>query len=558
MKKNYIMLLALIIMSVISTYSQSPNQFKYQAVLRDGSGAIKANQNASIMIDILQGSPTGTSMFNETHNVSTDLHGIVNLNIGEVEEGLNTIDWSDGEFYLKITVDGTEMGTSQMQWVPFALYAKSSGDIDNNMPQVFTDNPKNITTTSAECSGNIVMRGDTEINERGICWGEQQNPTIEDNITSEGSGMGFFSSSLTDLEAGNTYYARAYATNSYGTSYGNQVMFKTTFNVLFPTVTTAVAINITANAAVSGGNVTSTGGDAISARGVCWSINQNPTIADSKTEDGTAEGEFQSQISGLSPGTYHVRAYATNIAGTGYGNLVSFTTEKTLPVLTTKNISDISAMGAVSGGSIPSAGGGTISERGICWSDSPNPTISNEKTISPANSGSFGAAIAKAAPNTKYYIKAYASNEIGTGYGDEKTFTTSDAAYYTSFEAGMTPVNWYGPFTVTSETAFDGSYSLMSLYDTNCDAEFSTILNVNGQLSFYYSFLGDGAVLINLYIDDLLIAIYNNDGSGWRQGLASIEAGTHTIKFQYVDRANNNMPYNSKGKCYIDQITITK
>lgn len=419
------------------------------------------------------------------------------------------------------------------------------------LPMVTTSAVTDVLQTGAKSGGNVVATGFSNITARGICWGTNQNPTTADSKTNDGSGIGTFNSTLTNLVSNTTYYVRAYATNSAGTAYGNQVTFKTILNVVFPTVTTAAATNITANAATSGGNVTATGGGEVTARGVCWSNNQNPTIADSKTNDGTDTGQFQSQISGLIPGVYYVRAYATNSAGTGYGNMVTVTTEKTLPVLTTKSITDISAMGAVSGGNITSNGGGTISGRGICWSESPNPTITNEKTTSTATSASFSVAFAKARPGTIYYVRAYATNEIGTGYGDQKTFTTSDAAYFTSFESGMTPLGWTGTYTVTNETAFEGSYSFMSLYNASSDANFSITLAMDGQLSFYYAFSNGWS--IDLYIDDVKIANYPNDGSGWRQGLVSISAGTHILKWRF----NRDTTW-SRGKCYIDQITITK
>ena len=88
-----------------------------------------------------------------------------------------------------------------------------------------------------------------------------------------------------------------------------------------PTVTTAPVSNVTHSAAQSGGTVTTVeGGSPVTARGVCWNLGGTPTIADSHTTDGSGTGSFASQITGLTPSqTYHVRAYATSAAGTGYG-----------------------------------------------------------------------------------------------------------------------------------------------------------------------------------------------------------------------------------------------
>ncbi|MCK4304505.1 MAG: PD40 domain-containing protein, partial [Candidatus Eisenbacteria sp.] len=103
-----------------------------------------------------------------------------------------------------------------------------------------------------------------------------------------------------------------------------------------PTVTTTAVSSITSNSAFSGGNVTSNGGASVTARGVCWSTSANPTTSDNHTSDGTGTGSFTSSITGLSPNTtYHVRAYATNSVGTGYGSEETFTTTGTAPPATT-------------------------------------------------------------------------------------------------------------------------------------------------------------------------------------------------------------------------------
>jgi uncharacterized protein (TIGR02145 family) len=95
-----------------------------------------------------------------------------------------------------------------------------------------------------------------------------------------------------------------------------------------PTVTTASVTNLTQSTAECGGNVTSDGGATVTSRGVCWSTNANPTVADSKTTDGSGTGGFTSSITGLAAATpYFVRAYAINSAGTGYGQIRSFETE---------------------------------------------------------------------------------------------------------------------------------------------------------------------------------------------------------------------------------------
>ncbi|MCD4693117.1 MAG: hypothetical protein K8R79_09395, partial [Calditrichales bacterium] len=94
-----------------------------------------------------------------------------------------------------------------------------------------------------------------------------------------------------------------------------------------PVLTTADVSEIDTSTANCGGNITSDGGALVTARGVCWSTAQTPTVSDSITNDGGGAGSFTSEMSGLTPETdYYVRAYATNSAGTGYGSTMLFTT----------------------------------------------------------------------------------------------------------------------------------------------------------------------------------------------------------------------------------------
>ena len=191
-----------------------------------------------------------------------------------------------------------------------------------------------------------------------------------------------------------------------------------------PILTTSDVNNITATTAISGGNITSDGGLIITTRGVCWSMVTNPTINDNKTINDAGVGSFTSLISGLTVSTtYYLRAYATNSSGTGYGDEISFSTNK-IPSLTTTAISTITDTTAVSGGTIISDGGFTITARGVCWSTGTNPTINDSKTINGTGVWGFTSLITGLTANTAYYVRAYATNSAGTGYGIVRSFKT--------------------------------------------------------------------------------------------------------------------------------------
>jgi len=183
-----------------------------------------------------------------------------------------------------------------------------------------------ITQTTAVAGGTITSDGGVEVTARGVCWSTHTVPTISDSKTSNGTGSGSFTSSITGLTGNTTYYVRAYATNSEGTAYGQEISFKT--SPVLPLVSTDAPSATGTTTGKGGGNVTNDGGAAITARGVCWNTSPNPTVANSKTTDGTGTGTFESSITGLLANTtYHVRAYATNSVGTSYGSDLVFTTD---------------------------------------------------------------------------------------------------------------------------------------------------------------------------------------------------------------------------------------
>lgn len=200
-----------------------------------------------------------------------------------------------------------------------------------------------------------------------------------------------------------------------------------------PELTTAAISEIGLTSAVSGGTIVTDGGAEITEKGVCWSTSVSPTIAGSRTSNGTGTANFVSNMAGLSEGTtYYVRAYATNEVGTAYGNELTFTTSQvTGAVLTTTEVTNVTSTTAVAGGNITDAGGGTIIARGICWGTAPNPTITTaSKTINGAGTGTFTGNLTELTDGTTYYYRAYATNSSGTTYGQEFNFITpvTDAA----------------------------------------------------------------------------------------------------------------------------------
>lgn len=193
---------------------------------------------------------------------------------------------------------------------------------------VITQTAFQITANAAQSGGTITLiSGGAPIIVRGICWGTSPNPTTANSKTNEGSVPGQFYSLMTGLSLATTYYVRAYATNSIGTTYGNEVNFTTLPSIIPPRVATTAITSLTPYTTVCGGSILLDGGAPVTERGVCWSTTPSPTIINTKTSDGTGGGVFISNITGLTANTqYYLRAYATNSAGTGYGDEIAFKT----------------------------------------------------------------------------------------------------------------------------------------------------------------------------------------------------------------------------------------
>ncbi|MEI6753326.1 MAG: FISUMP domain-containing protein [Paludibacter sp.] len=314
------------------------------------------------------------------------------------------------------------------------------------LPTVSTTAISSITNNAATCGGTITNDGGATITSRGVCWGTNPAPTTVDNKTINGTGIGTFTSSLTGLNNATTYYVRAYATNSVGTSYGNEMSFTTL--AALSTLTTTAATSITASTATSGGNITSDGGANVTTRGVCWSTTTSPTISGSKTTDGIGTGTFTSAITGLNPNTiYYIRSYATNSVGTVYGNELNFTTLAALPTVSTTAISSITNNAATCGGTITNDGGATITSRGVCWGTNPAPTTVDNKTINGTGIGTFTSSLTGLNNATTYYVRAYATNSVGTSYGNEMSFTTL---------AALSTLTTTAATSITASTATSG------------------------------------------------------------------------------------------------------
>lgn len=397
----------------------------------------------------------GTPVYTERGFVySTNPQPTIDNNLGKIVSGINgqasysanLNELTPNTTYYVSAYAINPVGVAYGEHVQFTT---SAGIVN-----VITNDVTEITLTSAMCGGTLTLgNGNTlPVTGRGVCWSINHNPTISDNHTSDGTGIGQFTSSITELTLNTNYYVRAYATNELGTYYGEEKNFTTNNGSIL--VSTKPVTNIASTSAECGGTITIPSGNTLSvtARGVCWSTSHNPTTTDDHTSDGIGDGSYTSYITGLTLNTnYYVRAYATNQIDTYYGNEVSFTTTNGLPTVVTITPT-LNNLTVTSGGNVTSDGGYPVLERGICYSTVPNPDLSpsHNHTSDGNGTGTYASSFAMSEVG-KYYIRAYATNSVGTIYGEQKeinhpyyglqTFTLNGHTYRLAPFAPTT-MNW--------------------------------------------------------------------------------------------------------------------
>lgn len=198
------------------------------------------------------------------------------------------------------------------------------------LPQVTTQTVTDISRTTGRATfhGTIVDAGEPTYTERGFVYSTTHNPMVSSDtkVIAAGKGVGEFSANASNLQVGNVYYVRSYATNTQGTAYGEEKVAD--FKAISPQVTT-VSVEIKSNtSAYFIGKIINAGDPEYTERGFIYAKIQNPTLDDSSvtkvTVAKTSSAQFEKQvtISGLTQGTFYVRAYVKSSAGISYGTTI--------------------------------------------------------------------------------------------------------------------------------------------------------------------------------------------------------------------------------------------
>lgn len=258
-----------------------------------------------------------------THQNPTtyDMHTIETPKIGMYSSVVNNLS-ANTTYYFRAYATNSE-GTAYSEEKAYEI---GSTDIQISIGQVTLSRADQIT-----CNCNITSDGGFAITKRGVCWSTKQNPTIADNHTVDGNGIGSYQSTLSNLPCGALIYLRAYATNMAGTEYSEQKSIMTGSG--YPTIISTTVSSISSYSASLSAKITDDGGLPVLARGFCWTIMPLAIFctleeADGYSTNGAGVGAFSGTATPLSPNyTYYARAYVTNVAGTFYGDMISFKTK---------------------------------------------------------------------------------------------------------------------------------------------------------------------------------------------------------------------------------------
>ena len=418
---------------------------------------------------------------------------------------------------------------------------KDSVNIQAEPATVVTDSIYSISHIAAQGTSEVISSGNSSITARGFCWNTAGNPSISDSLISNSKGLGTFTHTISGLESNTTYFIRAFATNSIGTAYGNQIQFttlqdtasvitcgdqisdidgnvyntvnignqcwmkenlNTTHDALGASITRYCYANNSANCISYGGlykwNIVMNGEASSNAvpsgvQGICpfgWHI---PSDEEWKILEGAVDSQYDYPDSEWDETGYRGYDVCTNLkstsgwntgngtdqygfsalpggtsssSGTGYGNIgnnglwwssynsyyraltnnnpnvlrfYSYSSSASgysvrcladtfivqgLTILSTDTVSSISHTTAISGGSIIDSGGTSISAYGVCWNTTGMPTLLDSTTVDGSGMGGYVSYLSGLMPNTTYFVRAYATNGIGTSYGNEIQFTT--------------------------------------------------------------------------------------------------------------------------------------
>ena len=376
--------------------------------------------------------------------------------------GLKTVTGSEGQFEFReldpgiytliITKTGYMDGVSHTIEVKPGQQAKGDVQIEKMPPalKVVDGNREEISTLNFGSSVDDVSRSFSLFNNgyEKIEWQITINAKwIKSVSRTEGTlSAGATQSLLITIDRALLNSGENKTTIHITSNSGNKQLIVIATNNFSPvTLNTFSVTNISNSSATFHGEIIEIGTPKYTERGFVYAKSSMPTLSTTIkkiTSPVTDNNLYEETVTGLIEGnTYYVRAYAVNDGKTAYStNEVSFVAEKNTinaPTVTTSSATNVTTSSATIGGNVTSDGETTVTERGVCYSTSNStPTTSNSKKSSGSGLGNFTVNLTNLSAGTKYYVRAYAINEVGTSYGSTVSFTTEEISSTNNTENG--------------------------------------------------------------------------------------------------------------------------
>ena len=411
-------------------------------------------------------------------------------------------------------------------------------------PVVYITNILNISETTATIVSKMLVDGGLEISEFGIVYG------IEEGVDTQNGQKVVLNVTTIDLKTlveglvdNQTYYVKSYAIAKGETYYSKEVSFVT--EMYAAPVLEVETENVTGDSFDAKVKVTSGTPLPVLEYGLVYATTTEPTVENAtKVVFGEGDGEKTLAIEGLTDDTaYYIRPYAINKNGISYGEEVVVLTLSKKAMVSTVATSFVTAHRAKVAGEILSLGllNAPITEVGICWSTNPSPTVDDSTIQSTATEvGEFDALqLFCLNPSTTYYARAYITNEYGTNYGEEITFTTREAVG-----------NYFNGLNMTD--TYPGPDEAYSPYQKAVAETIKTITELNKRnFSAYRYYLYPDETGAPAYMT-CMIRYSNSSGSyytaNWRTRLSisdnfvytCTDQHAHTNSANYINTATKN------------------
>lgn len=281
---------------------------------------------------------------------------------------------------------------------------------------------------------------------------------------------------------------------------------------LFATAATDNEVILTFRSALVKGTAARNGAGNILQKGICYGLSPNPDLDDLFTEVGPEEGSFESLLTGLPIETQiYVRAYATNANGTSYGDQVQFVTE-VLPQIRTLEATNVLRKTARTGAAIDVDDSMVFDLVGVCWSTEPEPTTDDSRLLTTTPIDTVIGGISRLLPETTYYVRAFASNDEVTIYGNEVTFTTDDDCFDGDLFFGSSSQLF--AFALNEYPKIDGNLTIdaPNIFDLS---ELEDLIEVTGDFTVRDELRLNGLDNLTTIGDDFVVRIENlTDFSG--------------------------------------------